>query len=172
MEMNIREKYNLEKTADYLLFQPLKPLQLLSQWFLAGIFVCGILLPFFRVYLNDVWFYSLYVLCGYGIVHSLYDIFIRAKIKYTFDLRENSVYRESPLSAKKKILKLDEAVIFVSSEMGSWHYSIGARKSQFIKSYILSENFSSGKKSDRNQAAYENHILAEIKKMTDSVQTV
>ena len=170
--MNIRKKYNLEETSNYMIFDPLKPLQRLSQWFLAGIFVCAILLPLFRSYLNEVWFYSLSVLASYFTLHSLYDILIRAKIKYTFDLRENSVYRESPLSAKKKILKLQEAVIFVSSETGSWHYSIGARKSQFVKSYIISENFSSGKKSDQKQAEYETHILAKIEKMIDSIQPV
>ncbi|WP_163410716.1 hypothetical protein [Flavobacterium ajazii] len=170
--MHIREKYNIKETSDYFIFEPLKPTQQLSKWFLAGIFAGAILLPLFQSYLDEVLFYSLYLLLGYGVLHSLYDIMIRSKIQYTFDLKTNSVYRMSPISAKKKILKLGEAVIFVSSETGSWHYSIGARKSQFVKSYIISENFSSGRKSDEKQALFEDQILIKIQKMIDTAQTV
>lgn len=170
--MHIREKYNIKETTNCFIFEPLKPTQQLSKWFLAGIFAGAILLPLFQSYLDEVLFYSLYILLGYGVLHSLYDMMIRAKIQYTFDVSTNSVYRMSPVSAKKKILKLEEAVIFVSSEMGSWHYSIGARKSQFIKSYIISENFSSGRKSDERQTLFEDQILIKIQKMIDTFQTV
>lgn len=170
--MNIREKYNIEETSNYFSFQPLKRLQKLSQWFLVGILFIAIVLPLFKYQLGEVLFYAIYVLLGYGVLHSLYDIFIRAKIKYTFDLKGNTIYRMSPISAKRKILKLEEAIIFVSSEMGSWHYSIGAKKSQFIKSYNISENFSSGKKSERKQMEYESKILEKIYQMIESAQTV
>ncbi|QSW88785.1 MULTISPECIES: hypothetical protein [Flavobacterium] len=170
--MKIWEKYNLQETSDHLIFQPFKPLQKLSQWFLIGIFIVAILFPLLRSYVDAVVLYSVYILLGYFFLHSLYDILIRAKITYTFDLKEKSIYRESPISKKRKILKLEEAVIFVSSEMGSWHYSIGARKSQFVKSYSISENFSSGKKSDRKQAEYENQILVKIQNMIDTSTTM
>jgi len=168
--MNIREKYNIEESLNLFSFQPTKPLQKLSQRMLAGIFAAAILLPLFREMLDEALFYALYILLAYGVAHSLYDIMITAKIRYTFDLRDNSVYRMSPFSAKKKIMKLEEAVVFVSSEMGSWHYSLGAKKSQFIKSYTLSENFGSGKKSDEKQEEYEKQILTKINNMIDSVQ--
>ena len=168
--MNIREKYNSKENLNSFSFQPTKPSQKLSQRMSAGIFAGAIILPFFREMMDEAVFYALYILFAYGVIHSLYDIMIRAKIRYTFDVRDNSVYRISPVSAKKKIMKLDEAVIFVSSEMGSWHYSLGAKKSQFIKSYTLSENFGSGKKSEEKQEAYEKQILMKINKMIDSVQ--
>ena len=168
--MNIREKYNIEEKSNSFSFQPTKPSQQLSQRFLAGIFVAAIVLPLFREMLDEILFFALYILLAYGVIHSLYDIMIRAKIRYTFDVRDNSVYRMSPISAKKKIMKLDEAVIFVSSEMGSWHYSLGAKKSHFIKSYALSENFSSGKKSDEKQEAYDKQILMKISKIIEEVQ--
>ncbi|CAD0005230.1 hypothetical protein [Flavobacterium chungangense] len=168
--MNIREKYNIKENSNSFSFQPLKPLQKLSSWFLAGIFATAILLPLFREMLDETLFFALYILLAYGVIHSLYDILIRAKISYTFDLRANSVYRMSPVSEKKKIMKLEEAVIFVSSEMGSWHYSLGAKKSHFVKSYAISENFSSGKKSDAKQEIYEEQILMRINKMIDSAQ--
>ncbi|MDR7212415.1 hypothetical protein [Flavobacterium piscis] len=168
--MNIRERYNIEENSNCFSFQPQKPLQKLSQWFLAGIFVAAMILLLFREMLDETLFFALYILLAYGVFHSLYDIMIRAKIRYTFDLRDNSVYRMSPVSAKKKIMKLEETVIFVSSEMGSWHYSLGAKKSHFIKSYALSENFSSGKKSEQKQEEYEKQVLMKINKLTDSVQ--
>jgi len=168
--MNIREKYNIAENLNTFSFQPTKPSQKLSQWILAGIFAAAIVLPLFKEMLDEALFYALYLLMGYGIVHSLYDIFIRARIRYTFDVRDNSVYRMSPVSSKKKIMKLEEAVIFVSSEMGSWHYSLGAKKSHFIKSYPLSENFGSGKKSDEKQEVYDKQILMKINTMIDSVQ--
>ncbi|WP_149206984.1 hypothetical protein [Flavobacterium johnsoniae] len=170
--MNIREKYNITESAHSFSFQPVKPLQKISQWFLAGIIAAAIVLPFFEEKLGEVWFYSLYVLLAYGVLHSLYDIYIRARIRYTFDSRNNAVYKMTPLFPDKKIMKLEEAVIFVSSEMGSWHYSLGARKSHFIKNYFISENFSSGRKSDQKQAEYENHILVKLNQLTASVQSV
>ncbi|MCP2029642.1 hypothetical protein L1276_004836 [Flavobacterium sp. HSC-32F16] len=170
--MNIREKYNITESAHYFSFQPVKPLQKISQWFLAGIITAAIVLPIFEERLGEVWFYSLYILLAYGILHSLYDIYIRARIRYTFDRRNNAIYKITPLLPDKKIMKLEEAVIFVSSEMGSWHYSLGARKSHFIKNYFISENFSSGRKSDQKQADYENYILSKLNQLIASVQSV
>jgi hypothetical protein len=54
--------------------------------------------------------------------------------------------------------------------MGSWHYSLGAKKSHFVKSYFISENFSSGKKSEQKQLEYEEQILIKIHKLIDAVQ--
>ncbi len=170
--MNIREKYNIKETSSSFSFEPAKPRKKISQWFFYGTVVIAIALPLFARILNQVWYHSLFVLSAYGILHSLYDIYVRAGIRYTFDRQNNSIYRMVPFFSNKKIMKLNEAVIFVSSEMGSWHYSLGAKKSQFIKSYFISENFSSGKKSDEKQAQYENHILAVIYNMIDSVQSV
>jgi hypothetical protein len=170
--MNIREKYNLKESAHSLSLQPTKPLQKLSQWFLAGILLAAIILPLFKQFLSEVLFYSIYILLGYCILHSLYDIFIRARICYIFDAANNTILRVSPLTLRKKIMKLEEAIIFVSSEMGSWHYSLGAKKSHFIKSYAISENFSSGKKSEEKQAQYEDQILIRITRLIETAQII
>lgn len=168
--MNIRDKYGIEENLNWFSLQPVKPLQTLSQWFLAGIFAAGILLALFGEMLSEVMRYSIAALLVYGVFHSLYDIMIRANIRYTFDLRTNAIYRKIPFFLEKKIMKLDEAVIFVSSYMGSWHYSLGAKKSHFVKSYFISENFSSGKKSEQKQLEYEEQILIKIHKLIDAVQ--
>nr|WP_315222672.1 hypothetical protein [uncultured Flavobacterium sp.] len=167
--MNIRERYNIKETSDSFSFQPAKPLQKVSNWFLAGLFAGAIVLPSFREILDEAFFYALYILLACGALNSLYDMMIKAKILYTFDLKNNSIYRMSPFSANKKIMKLEQAVIFVSSEMGSWHYSLGAKKSHFIKSYVISENFGSGKKSEQKEEEYEKQVLMKINKLIDSV---
>lgn len=167
--MNVRDKYNLQEKTDFISLQPTKSLQKLSQYFLTGILAAAVILPLLEDVLGEIWYYSISILLGYCALHSLYDLLIRAKIVYTFDLKNNAVYRTSPFHSKKKIMKLEEAVIFVNSEMGSWHYRLGAKKSHFIKSYTLSENFSSGKKSETRQKEYVDQILAKIYKIIDPV---
>lgn len=167
--MNIQEKYNIEETLNTFSLCPKKPSLAMSWWFLVGIIAGIVILLFFGHRLDKAMRLAIYILMGYFVLHSLYDIKIGSKIRYTFDAKENAVFKSSPLRAKRKIMKLEEIVIFVHSEMGSWYYALGAKKSQFIKSYIISESFSSGKKSDIKQEAYENFVLTKIDKLQASV---
>jgi hypothetical protein len=167
--MNIQEKYNIEETLNTFSLCPKKPSLAMSWWFLAGIIAGIVILSFFDQRLDEAMRWAIYILMGYFVLHSLYDIQIGSKIRYTFDAKENAVYKSSPLRAKRKIMKLEEIVIFVHSEMGSWYYALGAHKSQFIKSYIISESFSSGEKSETKQEAYENFVLTKIEKLQSSV---
>ncbi len=169
MPMNIQEKYNIEETLNIFSLCPKKPSLAMSKWFLAGIVAGILILVFFDHRLDEAMRWAIYIVMGYFVLHSVYDIQIGSKIRYTFDAKENAVFRSSPLRAKRKILKLEQIVIFVHSEMGSWYYAVGAKKSQFIKSYIISESFSSGKKSESNQEAYEHFVLAKIDKLLNSV---
>ena len=59
-------------------------------------------------------------------------------------------------------MALDELVIFTSSDQGGWHYAMGAKKKQFIKNYAISEDFGSGKRSQRLLGAYEAEVLEPI----------
>lgn len=167
--MNIQEKYNIEETANTFSLCPKKPSLTMSWWFLAGIIAGILILSFFDHRLDEAMRWAIYILMGYFVLHSLYDIQIGSKIRYTFDAKENAVFKSSPIRAKRKIMKLEEIVIFEHSEMGSWYYALGAKKSQFIKSYIISESFSSGKKSETNQETYENFVLMKIDKLLNSV---
>lgn len=58
-------------------------------------------------------------------------------------------------------MNLDELVIYQSSEMGSWQYKMGKKKSQFVKSYAISTYFSD-KKNNEKVTAYEREILNKI----------
>ncbi len=57
-------------------------------------------------------------------------------------------------------------VIFRNTEMGSWHYSMGERKKQFVKSYIISEYFPN-RKGNAALSGFENEILRKIEQMID-----
>lgn len=141
----------------------------MSRWFLAGIIGGIIVLLFFGHFLDEAMLWAIYILLGYFVLHSLYDIKIGSKIRYTFDAKANAVYKSSPIRAKRELMKLDKIVIFVQSEMGSWYYALGAQKSQFVTSYVISESFSSDKKSEKKQFAYEDFILVKIDKLLQSV---
>jgi len=167
--MNIQEKYNIEETLNTFSLCPKKPSLAMAWWFLVGIIAGILVLSFFDHRLDEAMRWAIYILMGYFVLHSLYDIQIGSKIRYTFDAKENAVYKSSPLRSKRKIMKLEEIVIFVYSEMGSWYYALGAQKKQFIKSYIISEGFSSGKKSETKQEAFENFVLMKIDKLQTSV---
>lgn len=167
--MNIRERYSIEETQNSFSLYPNKTSLKRSKWFLAGVIGSTIVLLFFDHYFDDVMRGVIYILIIYFVLHSLYDIQIGSKIKYSFVVPQNAVYKESPLFSKKKIMKLDEAVIFVHSEMGSWYYALGANKSHFVKNYRISEGFSSGRKSSEVQEAYENLVLQKIDKLIDAV---
>lgn len=169
--MNIQERYSVEETLNAFSFCPKKPSLQLSRWFLAGIIVCGAGLFLFQKYIDKTGFWVIFILLVYFVLHSLYDLKIGSKIRYTFDKKENAVYKSSLFFSKRKILKLSEAVIFVYSEMGSWYYALGADKSQFVKNYRISENFTSGRKSDIKKEAYEQFILMKIDKLIESIQT-
>lgn len=168
--MDIQEKYNIVETSNSFSFQPMKPLQQSSKRLLLIIVATGIILTLFREMLDKTFFFALYIVLSYPFLYCLYDIIITANVRYTFDTSNNLIYRMSPVSATKKIMKMDEAVIFISSEMGNWYYCLGARKSQFVKNYMISENFNSGKKSRQQQKIYENHILIKINYMIVSSQ--
>lgn len=167
--MNIRERYNIGYTINTFTLHPNKTSQQLSYWFLAGIIAGLAVLVLLENYLDEVLYWAICTLLIYFALYSLYDIKIGSKIHYIFDVSTNAVYKKNPLFSRKKIMKLDEAVIFVHSEMGSWYYALGADKSQFVKNYKISEAFSSGRKSSEIQKAYENFILQKIDQLIEKV---
>ncbi|KAF2508287.1 hypothetical protein [Flavobacterium foetidum] len=169
--MEIQERYNIEETLNTFSFCPKKPSLYLLWWFLSGIAVGVIVLLFFDHHLEESMRWAIYIVLFYLAVQSLYDSIVSSRIRYTFNGNENAVYKFSPIFGKRKIMKLHEVVIFAHSEMGNWYYALGAARSQFVKNYILSESFSSGKKSLGRQDAYERFILKKIDKLVESVQT-
>lgn len=159
--MDIRKRYNIEETSDSYVIYPHKPAVRLAWWMIGCILPAALVLFFLRSLVGEVMWASLYIVMAYGILYSLYEIYIEAGISYRFSVTDNAVYKSSFFVKDKKILNLDEVVIFTSSETGSWRYTIGAKKSQFIKNYPISERFGGGKKSEE----FEKEVLEKINKV-------
>jgi hypothetical protein len=156
--MNIRERYNLEESEYGLVIYPHKPAVKLARWFVMGMIPGAVVLFFLKELVGEVIWYSLYVIMGYCVLLGLYEILVRAKVHYRFSVRDNAVYKSTVFYKDRKILQLDEVVVFTSSETGTWRYKMGARKSQFVKNYTISEDFGGRKKHE----AYEQEVLERI----------
>lgn len=103
-----------------------------------------------------------FAIVTYFLAHGLFDITFRLNVRYIFDKDNNAIYKENVPFGIRQLMKLDEAIIFTSSESGDWHYSLGVKKKQFLKSYKISPCFGSRKASQKLAAAYEKEILAPI----------
>jgi hypothetical protein len=160
--MDIRERYKIEETADSLVVYPHKYAVRPAWQVIIGIIPAAVILFFLRDLVSKEIWASLYVILAYGIVYSFYEIFIKVRISYTFNKPTNAIYKSSLFVKNKMIIPFDEVVIFTSSERGSWRYAMGAKKTQFIKNYIISEPFGGGKKSEARLEKYETVILEKI----------
>ncbi len=163
--MNIHEKYKIEETADSFSIKPHWHLINTFWYNFIGIIASGFALLVFFDELRDEIKMILGGLIFYCIFYCLYTCFFKLSIRYTFERRSNAVVKSSWLTGTKKIMRLDEVVIFESSEAGRWNFSMGAKKNHFVKSYAISEHFTSGKKSAEREKNYEDFILNKINKM-------
>lgn len=163
--MSIREKYKIEETASAFSLQPQRFLVTTLWYNIVGMIACGIILLLFFNRLSEGVRILLVALMLYCVGYVFYTVLFRLSVRYSFDKASNSVLKRSLFSAEKKIMRLDEAVIFQSSEPGRWHYSLGVKRAHFIKSHVISEYFSSGKNSERRQKEYEEVVLNRIEKM-------
>jgi hypothetical protein len=167
--MEIREKYNIEDSGTSFSFQPFKPVAQSSWRVIGGLMIAAAALFFFQHILDKTLWISLYVMIAYFVLQSLYDVLMKANVRYTFCSSANAVYRSVPFAKEKQIMTLAEMIIFTSAEMGTWHYSIGAKKSQFVRSYNISESFGSGKKSDARRALFDQEILERIAQLKSTI---
>lgn len=159
---NLKDKYKVTETFSTLSFKPFAHYKKGLKWYVLSILILGGLL---FVYFNQ--FGDAFKTIGSGIlivvvIFLLKELVIYLPVKYTFDKSENAVYQSNILFSKRKIMNLDEVVVFRSSEMGSWHFSMGPKRRQFVKNYTISENFGSGKKSDEKALAFETEIIEKI----------
>ncbi len=159
--MELTDKYQIEESNEKFSFRPFYYYKKGTLWYILGILILGGLCFYFYNQMSDalkiIGFGAILIALFYLIKESL----IYIPIQYTFDVAENAVYKSNLFVKNRKILKLDEVVIFQSSEMGSWQYAMGAKKSQFVKNYKISESFSD-KKNNKKLIAYETEILDKL----------
>lgn len=169
MNMEIRKRYNTEETYHSFSLQPYKHQLKLSWYFLLVVIVTGAGVALYHKQISEGVLICLYFAMTYLTVHSLYDILIRADIRFVFDRASGRILKVSKYR-QRTIMQLKEAIIFTHLVNGSWYYSLGARGSHLVKSYMISESFSRGKRSQHRQEQYESEILMKIKALIQSCQ--
>ncbi|WP_300596245.1 hypothetical protein [Niabella sp.] len=164
--MTARDKYKVAETAQSVSLQPhYYLLKNLFWFFIAIVGIAGAVFIFYQQ-LGEAGQVFGYSIMAYLFLHGLYDFLFRINVRYVFDKTGNAVYKINTPFLKKRLMSLNELVIFTRSEQGAWHYAMGARKKQFIKSYAISEDFGSGKKSERLLGAYEAEVLDPILRLS------
>ncbi|MCD2422630.1 hypothetical protein LQ567_07655 [Niabella pedocola] len=166
--MTARDKYKVAETSQTISLQPHYHLLKSLFWFIIAMAGIAAGLFIFYAQLGEGGRVLGYALLVYLLLHGLYDFIFRVNVRYEFDKPSNAVYKTNIPFPKKRLMSLDELVIFTSSEQGSWYYAMGARKKQFIKNYAISEDFGSGKKSQRLLGAYEAEVLEPILRLSAS----
>lgn len=164
--MPANSKYKIVDSGRIFSFTPNRYSLRLSIWTLGVILSLILLSIIFYHHLNRGLVILLAVLGPYLIVHSLYDIFIRAEICYLFNRDDRIVSRKKPFFPTKKIMRLEEMVIFTRTSGGYWHYALGAKNSHLVKSYRISEDFRNGREKSLQESAYEDDILTKLYEMT------
>ena len=160
-------KYQVEENADGFSFKPFYQYRSRSIWYMLTILVLtGSALYFYDQYNESLLIISIALLVVIG-AKFLKEILFQIPVGYTFDGRTKEVYQSSIWGAKKKIMNLDELTIYRSSEDGIWQYKMGKKKSQFVKSYAISEHFSN-KKNNTKPAIFEEEILDRIEELLNT----
>lgn len=161
-----KNTYEIVDDGKIFSFKPNRYSMKLSVWVLAVILLLAIIFVIFFHHINRGWGILLGVLGPYLILHSLYDIFIRAEINYVFDREARIVFRKIPLSPMKAIMSFEEMVIFTSTAHRYWHYALGAKKNHLVKNYRISEDFKESKEKSFKEIEYEKAILSKLYKIT------
>jgi hypothetical protein len=169
---DIRQRYNIVASAGSLSLKPYSHLVKSSRWLLAAAGLLALVAPIVPDSIGEDGRLVLYVLSSLLALHGLYTIFIKAKIRYVFDASANGIFKSGFLNQHEKLMRLEDAVVFVNEESGGWHYALGAKKSHFVKSYSISEEFGAGHESQQQSQAYEEHILEKIQAMIASLKPV
>ena len=152
-------RYNITDNGKAFSFQPNQYSVGLSVAVFIVILILAVLFIIFFAQVNQGWRVLFFVFVPYLIVHSLYDILIRSKIRYVFNRESRELYRIMPLFPAKRLMSFDEVVIFISSTNRYWPYSVVAQMNHLIKSYRISEDFTDGSEKSAKQIDYEKEIL-------------
>lgn len=163
--MSIKDKLKVEIRDGSLSLEPNRGLFSSLVWFVAAIIVAAIVWAVFYKKLGEGGRILCIGVIIYFCIHGLIDYIFRLNVRYEFDRYANAVYRDHPLFGRKQLMQLDEVVIFVKDDGNDWHYAMGIKKRQFLKSYKISPGFGSGVASQKRASEYEKEILAPIKKL-------
>ncbi|EEI89726.1 hypothetical protein HMPREF0765_4631 [Sphingobacterium spiritivorum ATCC 33300] len=166
--MSIRDKLRFEDTSDSISLQPNRRIVSSLLCYAVAVMITVVVLNLFVQQLGDGGRILCLSIIIYFILHGLYDILFRLHVRYIFDRYNRVVYRENPPFGRRKLMKFDEAVIFINADSGCWHYSLGIKKKQFLKNYKISPNYSKRKVCERESMEFEEEILDPLMHLLES----
>lgn len=160
--MDLKDKLRLEIGNNCIAFSPYRGIMSSLYGFVAGIAVTAIILGLFNARIGEGGRILCCAIMVYLFIHGLYDLIFKLNVRYIFDGNDQVIYRENLPFGRRKLMRFEEAVIITSSESCDWHYCLGIKEKQFLKSYKISPDFGSGKASEKAVFAYEKEILNPI----------
>ncbi|QJB37968.1 hypothetical protein HF324_08945 [Chitinophaga oryzae] len=160
--MGLKDKLNVVISPGRISLQPNRRLVSSLAWYAGIIAVVAIFLAIFYVRIGEAGRIVCYALMIYFVGHGLVDYMFRFNVRYEFDRETNAVYKENPPFGRKRLMALDEIVIFTRSSSGEWHYAMGKKKQHLIRSYKVSPAFGGGKAQEQLAAEFEETILHPI----------
>ncbi len=159
--MEILDRYKFQDSAREISFMPnYNFLRTLVWWLGLGVTVLPAVIYYLMDKMSRDQFYMALGLWASYMLYFLFDLFFRVPVKYIFDKSEKSIYRK--LLVSKKLMNFDEMTYFVNHESGTYYYSIGKKRNQFVKNYRISNYFSGSKASERREDQYIREILCPV----------
>lgn len=160
--MSLRDKLKVEITPGRVSLQPNRRLASSLIWYAGITAAVAIFLAILYVRMGEPGRVVCFALMIYFVGHGLVDYVFRFNVRYEFDRETNAVYKENPPFGRKRLMALDEMVIFTRSGSGEWHYAMGKKKQQFVKNYKISPAFGGGKAQEQRATEFEETILNPI----------
>ncbi|UKB78781.1 hypothetical protein [Chryseobacterium sp. MEBOG07] len=159
--MNVTDRYKFEENGSEISFMPnYNFLRTLVWWLAFGVVALPVIIYYFMDKMSRDQFNIALGIWAIYMIYFLFDLVFRVPVKYVFDKSEKCIYRKLLIS--KKLMNFDEMTYFVNDERGTYYYSIGKKRNQFVKNYRISNYFSGSKASGRREDEYIQEILSPV----------
>jgi hypothetical protein len=155
-------RYQLKITSGQLSIRPYFSYLLKIRLFVYLFLLIFCLLPFIHHLLTSDILLIVIILGGILLFYIVFDYLFHASVVFLFDKETRSIYKLYGKLFKRRLMAFEEMTIITNDEYGSKAYSIGRKKHQFVKNYIISDTFSNSKKGMAREAAYVEQILTPI----------
>lgn len=165
MKYDLKTKLKVEIRPNRVSYMPNRRVRTNFNWIWFGLLGAVVIIGY-MYYRYDLM--GLFAGLGLVLIYLSYDFIekmIKQNIRFDFDKNSNAVYRAGYWKGARKLMPLDEVVIFTHTSEGSWEYRVGKKGKQFMKSYKISPAFGDGKKEEILIAEFEQEILQPLKAM-------
>ncbi|MCQ9636882.1 hypothetical protein MP478_11000 [Chryseobacterium sp. WG14] len=158
--MDVIDRYRFREDGNEIRIMPQYSFMRILVWWLAIGVIALPVIYFYRAQMSSGTFQIALGLWAVYMIYFLFDLIFRIPVTYIFDKSQKCIYRK--LYFSRKIMSFDEMTYFVNEESGSYCFSIGKKRNQFVKNYRISNYFSGSKASDRREDEYIEEILYPI----------